>query len=204
MRYPDYPEVGNIEAAHFDPERWKPEYPNPAFERMQPEDAYWAAKRVARFSDAALRAVVATGDFTDPRQEAYLAETLIARRDKVVACYFRKLNPLDSFRVEGGPRAALLAFDNLGEQAGLARAEGYDHEWFAFDNRSGRLEARGARGRTPQRAVPVPATGDPYLMVRLRTVSAEPAWSQAVDVYLRDGSVVGIEREGGHTGRVMP
>jgi hypothetical protein len=204
VRYPDYPEVGNIEAAHFDPERWKPEYPNPAFDRMQPEDAFWAAKRAARISDAAVRAVVATGGFSDKRQEDYLAETLIARRDRVVAAYLRKLNPLDGFRVEGAPGAAVLAFDNLGEQAGLAKVEGYEHEWFAFDNASGQRRPLGAPGRSQGRAVPVPAGDEPYRVVRLRTVGPEPAWRQAVDVYLRGGAVVGIEREGGHTGRVMP
>jgi hypothetical protein len=204
VKYPDYPEVGNIEAAFFDPDRWKPEYPNPAFERLQPEDAFWAAKRVASFSDAALRAVVALGGFSDERQQRYLADTLIARRDKVVACYFRQLNPLDRFRVEGAPGPAMLAFENLGEAAGLARAEAYEHEWFAFDNLSGERRPRGAPGRTRERAVPLPAPSDPYLVVRLRTVSVVPAWRQAVDVYLKDGAVVGIEREGGHTGRVRP
>ena len=203
VRYPDYPEVGRLEAAHFDPQRWKPEYPNPAFERMQPADAYWAAKRVARFSDEAIRAVVATGGYSDPRQEAYLADTLIARRDKIVATYFRLLNPLDGFRLEGDAAARMLAFDHLGERAGLGRAEAYEYEWSAFDNVTGARRALGAPGRSARPGVPLPASGDTLMVVRLRTVSAEPNWRRAVDVFLRDGTVVGIEREGGHTGRVM-
>jgi hypothetical protein len=148
---------------------------------------------------------VALGGFRDERQERYLADTLIARRDKVVAAYFRKLNPLDGFRVEGTPGAARLAFENLGEAAGLARATGYEHEWFVFDNLTGGRRPQGTPGTTRERAVPLPPAGDAvYLVVRLRTTSAEPAWRQAVDVYLKDGAVVGIEREGGHTGRVMP
>ena len=33
VKYTVYPEVGRIEAAFFQPHAWKPEYPNPAFER---------------------------------------------------------------------------------------------------------------------------------------------------------------------------
>jgi hypothetical protein len=203
VRYPDHPEIGRIEAAHFDPLRWKPEYPNPAFERMQPADAYWAAKRVARFSDEAIRAVVATGGYRDPRQEAYLADTLIARRNKTVAACFRLLNPLDRFRLEGDEGARVLAFDNLGERAGLGRAEAYEYEWSAFDSVTGARRAVSVPGRTTQTAVALPAAAEALLVVRLRTVSAEPNWRRAVDVFLMDGTVVGIEREGGHTGRVM-
>ena len=43
----DYPavarSVGRFEADFFNPVVWKPEYPNPAFDNMQPDDAFWAA-----------------------------------------------------------------------------------------------------------------------------------------------------------------
>ena len=58
--YPQYAEIGRIEADHFDPPKWKPDYPNAAFDRMLPDDAFWAARIVARFSDEAIRAIVAT------------------------------------------------------------------------------------------------------------------------------------------------
>ena len=50
--------VGRFESSFFDPLEWRPEYPNPAFDNMQPEDAFWAARLVSRFSDEAIRAVV--------------------------------------------------------------------------------------------------------------------------------------------------
>ena len=57
--YPDVPpSVGRFEGDAFDPEQWKPEYPNPAFGNMRPDDAFWAARIVARFSDDAIRAIV--------------------------------------------------------------------------------------------------------------------------------------------------
>ena len=60
------PSVGRFEADFFDPAAWRPEYPNPAFDRMRPEDAFWGARLVARFSDAAIRAVVARGALRRP------------------------------------------------------------------------------------------------------------------------------------------
>jgi hypothetical protein len=198
VRYPDYPEVGRFESDFFGPERWRPEYPNPAFQRMLPEDAFWATRIVARFTDQAVRGIVATGQLEDPEAERYLGDTIIERRDKIVAHYFRGVNPLAGFRLEGaGDRR--LVFDNLGETAGLASADGYEHQWFAFDNTTGRLEPLAAPAVAETAAVALPSARPEYLMVRLRTLSAaEPAWRKAVDVYVRtagDGTVVGVERE---------
>ena len=68
---------------------------------MLADDAFWAAKIIARFSDDAIRAIVKTGDYLSPSAERYLADTLIKRRDKVVAYFFRQLNPLDGFAIDG-------------------------------------------------------------------------------------------------------
>ena len=59
LDYPRCPDlVGRLEVEGFDPTKWKPEYPNPAFENMRPDDAFWAARIVSKFSDEAIRAVV--------------------------------------------------------------------------------------------------------------------------------------------------
>src|SRR4029077_12983551 len=34
LSYPDYPAVGKLESKYFQPEHWKPDYPNPAYDRM--------------------------------------------------------------------------------------------------------------------------------------------------------------------------
>ena len=44
------PSVGRFEGTRFKPDAWKPEYPNPAFQNMRPEDAFWGARLVARFT----------------------------------------------------------------------------------------------------------------------------------------------------------
>ena len=53
--------VGRFEGDFFDPVAWRPEYPNPAFDNLRPDDAFWAARLVARFSDEAIRAIVGQG-----------------------------------------------------------------------------------------------------------------------------------------------
>ena len=63
LHYPDVPaSVGRFEGDFFDPEKWKPEYPNSAFRNMRPDDAFWAARIVSRFTNDAIRAVVDKGE----------------------------------------------------------------------------------------------------------------------------------------------
>jgi hypothetical protein len=189
--YPRYAEAGRIESDYFDPATWKPEYPNPAFDRMLADDGFWAAKIVARFTDDAVRVIVSTGDFLSKDAERYLADTVIRRRDKVVAHYFRELNPLDGFSAGDS-----LEFRNQGVERGLGEVAGYEYEWFAFDNQTGELASLGASGRADDPRIPIPDSDSPYLMVRIRAESpSEPSWSKPVDVYLRAMKVVGIERE---------
>ena len=66
----DYPKlrgVGRFDHWSFDPPSWAPDYPNPAFLQMDREDAFWAARQVAAFSDEEIRALVETGEYSDPR-----------------------------------------------------------------------------------------------------------------------------------------
>jgi hypothetical protein len=193
--YPQYPEIGRIESDFFQPGAWKPEYPNPAFDRMLPDDAFWAATIVASFSDEAIRAIVHQGDYRDPEAERFLADTIIARRDKVVAHYFMELNPLDAFRVVGSD----LEFRNLGEERGLASTRSYQYEWFVFDNDTSAATPL-TDGESTEPNLAIPPSDAPYLMVRIRTRSeTAPKWGLAVEVYLRQGSegrsVVGVDRE---------
>jgi hypothetical protein len=195
ISYANDAETGRVEAESFRPERWKPYYPNPAHDRMRPDDALWAARIVLRFSDEAVRAIVHTGEYSDPAAEGRLADTIIRRRDKVLACYLGQIDPLSDFRLSGTP--ARLVFRNLGREAGLAADAAYEYEWFSFDTRTGALQALGPPGTTRETALDLPARRPEMLMVRLRTrVADRPRWGTAVEVYLRGGGeVVGIDRE---------
>ena len=54
--------IGRFEANYFQPERWKPEYPNPAFVNARPDDLFWGARHVVAITDEAILAVVRTAD----------------------------------------------------------------------------------------------------------------------------------------------
>ena len=193
--YQEHPEIGRIEADFFRPEAWKPEYPNPAFERMLPDDAFWAARIVSRFTDEMVRTIVHTGQYDDAAAERFLADVLIQRRDKTVAHYFRQVNPLAEFEVDSSGATAALRFRNLGEERGLGRGQAYEHQWFAFDNATGVRKPLGEPERSTAREIALPAAAGEYAVVRIRTRAELPAWSKAVDVYLRGANIVGIERE---------
>jgi len=198
--YPDYPEVGRFESDFFEPHAWRPEHPNLAFQKMRNDDAFWAARIVSHFDDEAIAAAVSTGQYDDSEAERYVVETLIERRDKIVAEYFTRLNPLHGFRVEtsmNGP--GRLVFENLGESAGLGRVSGYEATWFDLDNDSGDLSQLSAPAEVGEPSIALPASDAEFLAVRIRTRSDVPAWDKAVHVYLRNDvwprSLVGIERE---------
>jgi hypothetical protein len=194
-RYRVLPEIGRIEADFFSPADWRPEYPNPAFERMRAADAFWAGRIASRFSDEAVRAIVHTGAFTDPEAERHLVDVLLRRRDKVVRWTFAQISPLAEFEVVGEGGASTLRFRNLGEEAGVGRATAYEYHWFAFDNATGARRALGEARSAPRPEVEVPAAEGDYKVVRIRTAGGVPAWGRAVDVYLRGRTVVGVERE---------
>ncbi len=201
VKYPDYPAIGRFEGDFFQPQLWKPEYPNPAFERMQLEDAFWATRIVLRFTDEMIRAIVDTGQISDPQASDYLVETLIKRRDKIIRYYLPQMNPLDEFRFTGEPGlSSRLAFKNLGLEAGLASASSYRYQWFRFDNASQGMEPVTEIRPSTESSLAVPQDPAAYLMVRITTSSQEqPQWRKKVEVFIRNDSqkptVVGIQRE---------
>jgi hypothetical protein len=76
--------VGFVESKEFDPEKWRPDYPNPAFDERTARDIRWGARIVASFSDEMIRTAVAAAQYTDPRASDYVVHLLIERRDKLV------------------------------------------------------------------------------------------------------------------------
>ena len=101
--YPDVPRsVGRLESERFDPIAWKPEYPNPAFDNMRPDDAFWAARIVSRFSDEAIRAVVGKAAYSDRAATDVVTKTIIERRNKVVAAWINQVCPVVGCDVIGG------------------------------------------------------------------------------------------------------
>lgn len=209
VAYPDYPAVGNLEAEFFEPANWKTEYPQPGFARMDAADAFWAASIVSRFTDAHIHAAVRAGAITDPVAEAYLAETIIKRRDKVVAHWISRTNPLDQFRVERtGPGGGWqLIFDNAAVRVGGASpAFSYRIRWARLDNLTraadmldGDTPVKAMRADLPTGWGPADDVGDRYLVAWITTEHPDhPHWREPVHVSLRlrndTARVVGISR----------
>lgn len=130
--YPDHPAVGHFEAEHFDPVAWVPQYPNPAFLRMDEADAFWAARQIAAFTDEEIRALAADA-YTDTTAAALISGALIERRDRIAAAYLGLGGGLDRFRIEDG----YLTWEDLTVRYLGADAPRRLVRWSPFDGAAG-------------------------------------------------------------------
>lgn len=186
-RFPDLPAVGRFESAAFDPERWVPEYPNPAFRNRLPDDEFWMARQIVNIRDGEIRAVVDSAQYSDPRAADWVAGRLIERRDKIGRAAFAKVLPLDRFAIEGGR----LEWTDVAASHGLGAPLEVTLRWESFDNED---ETGAALPGAASPELP-PMEHDGYW----RAVLASPARpGQAVLVYVRKRGdaldVVGVER----------
>lgn len=197
--YEEYDAIGRFESAHFDPRAWKPRVPVGALRHVMPDDSFWAARRVMAFSDELIRDLVHTGRYTDPAAEKHLADTLIARRDKIGAAYLNAITPLADFALT--PEGA-LSFTNVAVAAHIASLStaGYQFEWATFDNATGATTGIGenrAPGDHVSAPATLPATPGSFIRIRISAVDA-PAGHKPVDTYFRrtsnGWSLVGIDR----------
>ena len=54
--YVERPSIGKFEGDRFDPRKWRPQTPTAAYMELRDDDGFWAAQRVAAFSDEMIRA----------------------------------------------------------------------------------------------------------------------------------------------------
>jgi hypothetical protein len=157
-KFPEIPEVGAFEYEMFDPERWVPEYPNPAFSNMNAEDAFWAARQVMAFNDEEIRTIVERGEYSDKRAEDWVVRCLIERRNRIGQAYFSHVLPLDQFAIRNGR----LEFEDLAATY-FGIEETYSVDWFTFDNKTAEVEP--IAGAT---TFSVPASRSAYLLANIR------------------------------------
>ena len=192
-RHPGYRGVGRFHYEHFEPDRWTGNVENAAFANRLPDDTYWGARAVMAFTDDDIRAIVETGEYTDPRAVEWITRCLIERRDRIGATFFAKVLPLEDFGIEDGE----LRFRDLAVEHGFAGERAYQLLWSEFDNPTQEHTNIGV----PAQSLEVPpqlaeAASGSYFAARIAP-GDEP--DKAVDVYLRkeaDGvKVVGIDRD---------
>jgi hypothetical protein len=100
-RTPGFEEFNYFDVANFDPDGWKNEYANPAFDRVTERDAAWMARILARFTPEEVHALAEMGRFSRPEATEFLAGVLEGRLDKILERYLLRLSPIADVHVDG-------------------------------------------------------------------------------------------------------
>jgi hypothetical protein len=198
--YEKHPSIGRFEGEAFDPETWKPRAPTAAYIEMRADDAFWAARRVMAFSDDLIRAIVKTGEYTDPAAEKYLGDVLIQRRDKIGRAYLAKINPVVDPTLDA---SGVLSFGNAAVQYGVTSApRGYTAAWHTFDNATAETRPLGQTtgAQSPMTApAGLPGAMGAYIRVDISADHPDhPTWKEPVRAYFQRQAagwkLVGLER----------
>lgn len=206
LTYRELPSIGRFEADAFDPDEWRPRVPHAAYLRARWDDNFWAARRVAAFSDDMIRAAVSAGRYSDPEAADHLVATLIARRQKIAARYLVPINPIVDITLTSDA----ITFRNAATDAGVASLpSSYEAHWFEFDNDTGAITPLGTtRGPSPRLAWPGPdgsaAACRAGRFVRVDLTADSPgraSWRVPVQTFFRcrdtAWTLVGLERARG-------
>jgi hypothetical protein len=199
VKYVETPSIGKFEGDRFDPRTWRPQTPTAAYMEAREDDAFWAARRIAAFSDEMIRAIVHTGEFADPAAEKALGDIVIKRRNTILKVYLPAVNPIVSPRLEGNR----VTFENAAVAADAAKApESYRAAWFEFDNATGGTRPLSETTSTTtsiEAPSGLPDAAGSFVAVDISADSKEqPAWRQPVRTYFRRDAaawtLVGLER----------
>ena len=156
---------------------------------------------VQKFSDEAIRNVVAKARYSEPGAAEYMSSTLIRRRDKVVATWLTGVNPIVEPRLAAN---GTLRFDNAAVIAGVATPPAaYVFSWSRFDNAADADIGPIEETRSTQPRVAAPASvlqGADFVSVAIQTVHPNfPRWERPVKVHFRRSAAgweaVGLERQ---------
>jgi hypothetical protein len=199
--YVELPEVGRFEGDAFEPEKWRTRIPAAALHYARDDDTFWAALRVAAFTDELIRAAATAAQYSDPRATSLLAEVLIKRRDKIARAYLPKITPVVRFALEGDT----LTFENAAVSHGVAAqpSGGYRASWSRVDNATGQVTAIGASSESSETRITVPADvlkqAGEFLQAAVSAIDAtHPSWARPVTVTFRRQAggwkLVGLER----------
>jgi hypothetical protein len=190
--------LGYYDVERFEPDAWRPGYPNAAFNRRTERDGAWMARIIARFRKPHIEALVKNARFSDPVDARELARIMAGRRRAILERYLGGLSPLAHPQLDGDE----LCLEDLGVSSGLRAPKERSYAARAWvDGRSW------GRTRRSERPILAHARGsgvcmklppDEEVRVQVRTQPAGRPGPGPVRVHLKpvDGrrAVVGLQR----------
>ncbi|MCA9595183.1 MAG: hypothetical protein KC776_17820 [Myxococcales bacterium] len=203
------PVFGYFDVKSFDPNVYRPGYPNPAFVRKRERDAAWMARIMARFSDAHVRSMVEAGQM-EPGLTAELTRILIGRRDKILRRYLTRLSPLSWPKVRVRQGKAELCVEDLAVLSHVAdaSARGYSSRAWLSESLTPATVAQPTKERGRFACVALPAVKGAskqhpeYLVLDISARSRDHAPGPLrVHLYHLGGNdyrIAGIERPADH------
>lgn len=187
------PALGSLNWEDFDPEKWKPNYPQAAFRNRLPDDNFWAAKKVMAFTEEHIRAIARQAQHSNPADEELIVRYLLERQRRIGRTYFAQMLPLDAFRVENGE----LRFEDLAVKHGFDAPRAFSVQWFRFDNAA---ETKAILAGETGFSLPATWATAPQSSYFLAEISEAGKGKKQVHVYVRkEGNaarVICIERTG--------
>lgn len=207
-----YPSIGYFESNLFDPSKYKFIQPNPAFELMTNRDGYWGAKIVMSFTNEQIKAAISEGQYSNSDAAEYLFKVIKERRDIVGKYWFKKMNPVDKFKLrENKDGTQEFCFVDLAVQFGLESADQTKYHYWLERNGSVIPPVQDLNGQTCIQLTQMTAPGirdsqndsskDQWAVV-LETKRAQwDHWSKKVRIYLsydrssRKHKIIGVKRE---------
>jgi hypothetical protein len=204
-----YRSVGIYEADVFEPARWRPEEPNPAFDRSTALDDYWAASILSRFTPDFMAAVVASVKYTEEGAFEWVLRVLVERQYKLMDHAFSRVLALDDADISS---AAVLSMRDLELEAGLLMdAASTSYRYSIRWNRDGRSDVELGDGENMLPVVDLaPAIAlaqrdadfaeDPFLTVSMWRPKADGELGPKTEVHVRvlgsrSAMLVGVDRQ---------
>jgi len=154
---------------------------------MRPDDAFWGARLVSRFSDDIIAAIVGAVGYDDPRAAAYLTRTIAERRDAVLRTWLTAVNPIVDVKLAPD---GTLTFSNAAVSARATTApQAYVVSWSRFDNGTGVHTTVGESQRSPEPRAAAPSTllrDAEFIGASIRTEHPDyQGWQKPVQVYFK-------------------
>ena len=142
------------------------------------------------FTPDEIRDIIAAGGYSTPAVAEYLADVLIARREKVGRYWYTKVAPLDKFSVEP---SGDVSFEDLGVTSGLWESGAYHYR--LIRHADGSEVESGTLTDSTSLALPQGLAGGEFYYYELR-VERNGETSKPVRAYVHIGDQVRIVRVG--------